>query len=44
MGVACERTLDETERKRVTEALLEYCGKDTLALVTLLRTLLHRAS
>ncbi len=35
-------TLDETERKRVTKALLEYCGKDTLALVRLLEGLRRR--
>ena len=36
--------LDQTERERLRKALLNYCGQDTLALVTLLRTLLHRAS
>ncbi len=36
--------LNQTERERLRKALLNYCGQDTLALVTLLRTLLHRAS
>jgi predicted RecB family nuclease len=35
--------LDQTERDRTTRALLDYCGKDTLALVRLLETLrLHQ--
>jgi hypothetical protein len=31
--------LDESERERTRKALLDYCGKDTLALVRLLETL-----
>ena len=34
-----KETLDQTERDRIRKALLEYCGKDTLALVRLLETL-----
>jgi hypothetical protein len=37
-------TVDQAEQDKIRKALLEYCGQDTLALVTLLRTLLHRAS
>jgi hypothetical protein len=31
--------LDQSERERTRKALLDYCGKDTLALVRLLGTL-----
>jgi hypothetical protein len=31
--------MDEVEREKTRKALLEYCGKDTLALVRLLHTL-----
>lgn len=31
--------LDQSERERTKKALLDYCGKDTLALVRLLETL-----
>jgi hypothetical protein len=37
-------TVGEPGRDKIKKALLEYCGQDTLALVTLLRTLLDRAS
>jgi predicted RecB family nuclease len=33
------RGLEQTERDRIRKALLDYCGQDTLALVTLLKTL-----
>ena len=33
--------LDQSERDRTRKALLDYCGKDTLALVRLLETLRH---
>jgi predicted RecB family nuclease len=36
--------LDQAERDRVRKALLEYCGKDTLALVRLLQTLRLRSN
>jgi hypothetical protein len=31
--------LDQTERDRIRKALLDYCGKDTLALVKILERL-----
>lgn len=32
--------LDRSEQERLTKALLDYCGQDTLAMVRLLRVLL----
>jgi hypothetical protein len=47
-GVAWESLVrggwSEAERQQKRKELLDYCGQDTLALVTLLRTLLDRAS
>jgi hypothetical protein len=31
--------LDQVERERIKNALLDYCGQDTLALVRLIETL-----
>jgi predicted RecB family nuclease len=36
--------LDQSERERTRNALLDYCGQDTLALVRLLEALRHRAN
>jgi predicted RecB family nuclease len=46
-GVAWESlvrgSLDQSEREKTREALLDYCGQDTLALLMLLNTLRLRS-
>jgi hypothetical protein len=37
-SLVCQ-SLDQSERERTKKALLDYCGKDTMALVRLVETL-----